>query len=446
MPRIEFVDHHLAHAASTFYASGFDEAAILIMDGSGEERSTSFFHGKALEIQERGAIALPDSLGWFYAAMTAYLGFTAYEEEGFTMGLAPFGSPSLELSEKLDRVLRLGRDGDYTVDPSFTLLGDHSVSEHFGDRMAELFGPARLPGAPLEQRHKDVAFAAQERLEAAALRLARRATEDGRLRSLCLAGGVALNCKMNGVLARSEWVDRVFVQPASHDAGTALGAAMLVAKQDGHDPRFAMDDARWGPAFSPAEVEKALKTAGVAYEAVAAIEERAADAVLAGKVVGWFDGRMEVGPRALGGRSILADASQPGMNDRVNARVKFRDPWRPFCPSLTKGAALRYLERPGEARFMTVAHEVPVARRAEIPSVVHVDGTTRPQQVEQRTHPRFFRLIERVGRASGRGVVLNTSLNVKGEPIACTPLDALRCLFSSGLDALAIEGFWVGKP
>ncbi len=445
MPRIEFVDHHLAHAASAFYASGFDEAAILIMDGSGEDRSTSFFHGRGLEIEDRGAIALPDSLGWFYAAITAYLGFTPYEEEGFTMGLAPFGRPSAELSEKLDHVLRLGSDGQYTVDPAFTLLGDHSVSEHFGDRMGELFGPPRLPGAPLEQRHKDVARAAQERLEAAALRLTRRATQGGRLRRLCLAGGVALNCKMNGVLARSEWVDQVFVQPASHDSGTALGAAMLIAKQAGHDPRFRMDDARWGPAFSPDDVEKVLRIAGVPYEAVPAIEDRAADTVLCGKVVGWFDGRLEVGPRALGGRSILADASQPGMNDRVNARVKFRDPWRPFCPSLTAEAARRYLDRPAEARFMTVAHEVPEARRAEIPSVIHVDGTTRPQQVEERTQPRFFRLIERVGRSSGRGVVLNTSLNVKGEPIACTPQDALRCLFSSGLDALAIEGFWVSK-
>ena len=445
LPRIEFFDHHLAHAASTYYASGFDQAAILIMDGSGEERSTSFFHGKDLEISDRGSVALPDSLGWFYAAITGYLGFTPYEEEGFTMGLAPFGRPSPELDEKLERVLRLGSDGSYRVDPAFTLLGDHSTSEFFGDRMGELFGSPRLPGQPLEQRHKDVAYAAQARLEAAGLRLVRRATENGRLRKLCLAGGVALNCKMNGMLAHSEWVDDVFVQPASHDSGTALGAAMLAARQAGHDPRFVMDDARWGPAFTPAEVEKVLKIAGVRYETMDALEEKAADAVLAGKIVGWFDGRMEIGPRALGGRSILADASKPGMNDVVNARVKFRDPWRPFCPSMTADAARRYLDRPGESRFMTVAYEVPEARRGEIPAVIHVDATTRPQVVTEPTQPRFFRLIERVGRATGRGVVMNTSLNVKGEPIACTPQDALRCLFSSGLDALAIEGFWVSK-
>ena len=445
VPKIEFVDHHLAHAASAFFASGFDGAAILVIDGSGEDRSTSFFRGQGLEIQDRGSIALPDSLGWFYAALTAYLGFTPYEEEGFTMGLAPFGKPDPDLDAKLERVLKLGSHGDYTVDPAYTLLGDHSVSEHFGDALATLLGPPRLQGAPIEQRHKDIAFAAQARLEAAGLELVRRVSEDGRLRNLCLAGGVALNCKMNGVFTRSRWVDRIFVQPASHDSGTALGAAMLVAKENGHDPRFAMQSAAWGPGFGAAEVERALKIAGVRYQAVAAIEERAAEAILAGKVVAWFDGRMEVGPRALGNRSILADAARPGMNDLVNARVKFRDPWRPFCPSLTESAAGRFLGRVSDGRFMTVAHDVPAPSRAVIPSVIHVDGTTRPQVVSPTTQPRFFSVIDRVGAGSGVPVVMNTSLNVKGEPIACTPVDALRCLFSSGLDALAIEGYWVTK-
>jgi len=445
VPKLEFVDHHLAHAASTFFASGFDEAAILIMDGSGEDRSTSFFHGKGLQIAERGGLALPDSLGWFYAALTAYLGFTPYEEEGFTMGLAPFGKPNAEIDAKLDQVLTLGKDGAYTVDPKYTLLGDHSVSEHFGDALATLLGPHRLPGGPIDQRHKDIAFAAQARLEAAGLGLVKRVTENGRLRNLCLAGGVALNCKMNGVFTRSQWVERIFVQPASHDSGTALGAAMLVAQQNGHDPRFAMETAGWGPSFTAAEVEKALQVAGVRYEAVPAIEERAAQAILAGKVVAWFDGRMEVGPRALGQRSILADAARPGMNDLVNARVKFRDPWRPFCPSLTQAAADRFLAHVSEGRFMTVAHDVPEASRSVVPSVIHVDGTTRPQIVSARTQPRFHGVIERVGAQTGVPVVMNTSLNVKGEPIACTPTDALRCLFSSGLDALAIEGYWVSK-
>jgi carbamoyltransferase len=445
VPRIEFVDHHLAHAASAFYASGFDESAILVLDGSGEDRSTSFYQGKGLEIRDRGCVEFPDSLGWFYAAVTAYLGFVPYEEEGFTMGLAPLGKPQPEIEDKMRRLLAWGGDGSYSVDPRFTLLGRHSFNEHFSDELVELLGPPRLQGQPLEQWHRDVALAAQNRLEEAVLRLARHATGDGRVRRLCLAGGVALNCKMNGMLAQSGIVDEIFVQPASHDSGTALGAAMWLARQAGQDPRFSMQHARWGPASSAAEVEKTLKTAGVRYERPGSVEEKAAEMIASGKVVAWFQGRMEVGPRALGGRSILADATAAGMNDHVNARVKFRDAWRPFCPSLGKDAAQRFLVNPKESRFMTVAYEVKPEARREIPAVIHVDGSTRPQVVERETDARYHRLLELLAKEKGAAIVLNTSLNVKGEPIACAPMDALRCFYSSGLDALAIEDFWVEK-
>jgi len=445
IPPIEFVTHHLAHAASAYYASGWDDAAILVFDGSGEERSTSFFRGEGREIRDGGHLDLPDSLGWFYAALTAYLGFVPYEEEGFTMGLAPYGRARPEIEEKIAGLLRFGGDGRYSVDPEYTLLGRHGVSEHFADQLVALLGPPRLPGQPIEDRHRDIAFAAQRRLEQAALRLVEHVTDRGRRRRLCLAGGVALNCKMNGLIARSEHVDALFVQPASHDAGTALGAALWLSMQAGEDPRFAMDHALWGPSFPPVEVEKALKTAGVPYCEPPDVPERAADAVAAGKVVAWFEGRMEAGPRALGARSILADATSAAMKDHVNARVKFRDPWRPFCPSLTEESAGELLDHPGEARFMTVAYEVPDRHRGRIPSVVHVDGTTRPQTVSARVQPRYHRLLARLGEQHGDAVVLNTSLNVKGEPIACTPADALRCFYSSGIDALAIEGFWVEK-
>ena len=276
------------------------------------------------------------------------------------------------------------------------------------------------------------------------LGVVRAATDGGRLRKLSLAGGVALNCKMNGVLAHSGLVDELFVQPAAHDSGTALGAAMWVARQSGEDPRFVMDHAQWGPSYAREEVKKALEIAGAAYREDDAVEETAAEALAAGKIVAWFDGRMEVGPRALGGRSILADASRKGMNDVVNARVKFRDAWRPFCPSLTEAAAAELLDRPKEARFMTVAYPVKEERRADVPSVVHVDGTTRPQAVPA-SAGRYHRLLRGLGQRTGREVVLNTSLNVKGEPIACTPMDALRCFYTSGIDALAIEGFWIEK-
>jgi carbamoyltransferase len=444
IPEIVYVDHHLAHAASAFYASGFDEAAIVIVDGSGEDHSTSRYHGNGVDIASRGHVEIPDSLGWFYAAVTAYLGFVPYEEEGFTMGLAPYGVPRPDIEEKMARLLALDGDG-YRVDPLYTLLGDHQSGEHFSDQMVGLLGPPRLRGEPLTQRHKDIAFAAQGRLEQAMLGIVRQATDSGRLRRLCLAGGVALNCKMNGVLSHSGLVDDLFVQPAAHDSGTALGAALWVSRESGEDPRFVMDHAQWGPSFSPAEVKKALDVANVTYREHPAIEDAAADALAAGRIVAWFDGRMEVGPRALGGRSILADATRPGLNDVVNARVKFRDPWRPFCPSLTGEAARDLLDRPGESRFMTVAYPVKGERRDALPSVVHVDGTTRPQTVSAAAHPRFHGLLRRLGAQTGLEIVLNTSLNVKGEPIACTPMDALRCFYSSGIDALAIEGFWIEK-
>ena len=444
IPEIVYVDHHLAHAASAFHASGFGEAAIVIVDGSGEDHSTSRYDGSGLGIVSRGHVDIPDSLGWFYAAVTAYLGFVPYEEEGFTMGLAPYGMPNPEIEDKMARLLALDGDG-YRVDPLYTLLGAHGHGEHFSDQMVELLGPPRMPGDPLTQRHKDVALAAQDRLEQAMLGIVRKATDSGRVRTLCLAGGVTLNCKMNGVLAHSGLVDELFVQPAAHDSGTALGAALWVSRESGEDPRFVMDHVQWGPSFAAAEVRKALDVAGAPYREHPAIEEAAADALAEGKIVAWFDGRMEVGPRALGGRSILADATRPGMSDVVNARVKFRDPWRPFCPSLTAEAAGDLLDRPREARFMTVAYPVKAERRDVLPAVVHVDGTTRPQVVSATVQPRYHRLLRRLGSRTGREVVLNTSLNVKGEPIACTPMDALRCFYSSGIDALAMEGFWIEK-
>ena len=445
LPRVEFVSHHLAHAASAYYASGWDQAAVLVLDGSGEERATSFFEGQGTTIHERGHIDLPDSLGWFYAAVTAYLGFVPYEEEGFTMGLAALGRPDAEIEDKISLLLASVPGGGYRVDPRYTLLGEHTLHEHFADRMIELLGPPRLAGQPLTDRHRNVAFAAQMRLETVVLELVRHATEGGRIRRLCLAGGVALNCKMNGVVARSPYIDELFVQPASHDGGAALGAALWLASQQGDDPRFRMDHAQWGPAYTASEVERVLQIAGVRFKRHPAVEEAAAEFIAAGKVVAWFQGRMEVGPRALGGRSILADASRPDMKDHINARIKFRDPWRPFCPSLTAQAARELLADNGEARFMTVAHDVPVAQRERIPAVIHVDGTTRPQIVLPERQPRYHRLLELLGKRIGMAVVLNTSLNVKGEPLACAPTDALRCFYSSGLDAMAMDDFWIEK-
>jgi carbamoyltransferase len=445
VPVFVFVDHHLAHAASAFYASGFDDASVLVIDGSGEDRSTSFYEGRGLDLKDRGSVDLPDSLGWFYAAVTSFLGFRAYEEEGFTMGLAPYGKLLPEWQDKMARLVRFESDGLYRVDPRYTLLGKHSTNEHFADELSTLLGPPRLAKDPFTQTHKDIAAAAQERLEQTVLRMVKRLVDETGARKLCVAGGVAMNCKMNGVIGASGLVDGLFVQPAAHDSGTALGAAMWVSAQSGENPRFKMDHAQWGPGYSSAEVEKAARTTGMRFTRPDSIEETAAEALAKGKVVAWFNGRMEVGPRALGGRSILAHPAIPGMNDRVNRDVKFRDSWRPFCPSMLESAAVDYLKPSLETRFMTVAAEANDRGRAEIPAVIHVDGSTRPQTVNEDSHPAYAKTIAAFARRSGVPVVLNTSLNVKGEPVACTPMDALRCFYSSGIDAIALQDLWLSK-
>jgi len=450
VPPIEFISHHLAHAASAYYASGFDHAAILVMDGSGEERSTSLYLGKENGLYEQDYIILPDSLGWFYASISAYLGFTPYLENGFLMGLAPYGKFRRDIAEKIEQVLQLDSKGKYRLDPIYTLLGSHDYHEHFSNQLVELLGPPRLREEPIKQRHKDIAYACQNLLEKAVLALASKATKEGSIRRLCLAGGVALNCKANGVLARSGLIDEIFVQPVSHDAGSALGAAMIVAQNSGDNPRFKMKHVRWGPKFSPSEVKKILDEAGVKFSKPKSIEKTTAEAIARGKIVAWFNGRMEVGPRALGARSILADPSKARMKDLINARVKHRDPWRPFCPSIIEETSHQYLdglsEKQEESAFMTVAYQVFENRRKKIPAVIHVDGSTRPQTVNRNIDRKYHNLIKIVGDKTGVPVILNTSLNIKGEPIVCTPHDALRCFSSSGLDALAIEGFWLEKP
>lgn len=445
IPEFVFVDHHLAHAASAHYASGFEDSSVLIIDGSGEDRSTSFYSGKGLALKDLGSVELPDSLGWFYAAVTSFLGFRAYEEEGFTMGLAPYGKPSAEWQDKMAKLVRFEANGLYSVDPRYTLLGKHSTNEHFADELTTLLGPPRSPKDSFTQTHKDIALAAQERLEQAVLRLVKRLVDQTGLRKLSIAGGVTMNCKMAGVIGASGLVDGLFVQPAAHDSGTALGAAMWASAQSGENPRFAMNTAQWGPGYSSAEVEKVAKTTGMKFERPDSIGEKTAEALASGKVVAWFNGRMEVGPRALGGRSILANPTIPGMNDRVNRDVKFRDAWRPFCPSMLDSAAATYLEPSLETRFMTVAAQANARGLAEIPAVIHVDGSTRPQAINTTSHPAYASMITSFGERSGVPVVMNTSLNVKGEPIACTPMDALRCFYSSGIDAIALEDLWLSK-
>jgi carbamoyltransferase len=446
VPPLRFYQHHLCHAATAFYGSGFDEAAVLVFDGHGEERTVSIYHGRGRSLRDVRHIGLPHSLGWFYAATTEYLGWDANEGEVKLMGLAPYGRPDPSLRSFVEEFLQLTPDG-VRIDPECIFYGRRSYGRIFGDKFADRLGPPRAPHEEITQRHRDIAFAVQQRLEEAALHLARLAVHETGSRNLCVAGGVALNCKMTGTLHRARIADRLFVQPLSYDAGAALGAAMLAAQDAGDDCRFVMDHLQYGPAYDDAAIEAVLQRNGLLYQRCDDVADAAAALVASGKVVGWFQGRMEAGPRALGGRSILADPRHPSMSDTVNDKVKFRERWRPFALSILAERAADYLVDPIDAPFMVMAFEVVPERRAEIAAALHpADHTTRPQTVRREVNPRFWALIDAFHRRTGVPGVLNTSFNVKGEPIVCSPTDAVRCFYGTGMDALAIGSFLLEKP
>lgn len=445
VPRIEYYPHHLCHAASAFFCSGMQQAAVLVMDGSGEEVATTAWRGDGLSLEKLWSIDLPHSLGWFYSAFTEYLGFRHSRDEGKVMGLAAYGRPDERWQALMRRIVRLSPDGSYELDPAWGKYGRCSVGEHFSDEVIERFGPPRLPEGPIEQRHKDIAWAAQERLEQAMAGLVQGAIRDAGHRDLCMAGGVAMNCKANGAILRASGVGKLFVQPAADDSGAALGAALLGARDLGDDPRHRQRTAALGPGFSPDQARSALDGAGLGFEEPADLADAVAARVARGEVVGWVQGRLESGSRALGHRSIVALPSDPGMKDRVNLRVKLREPWRPYAPSMTSSGAVELLGEDRDLPFMIVARDVSPAAAARFPSVVHVDGTARPQTVDSAVDPEWHGLIRAVGRHAGSEVVLNTSLNVRGKPIDLGPREALRTFFSTGMDAIAIGPFLVTK-
>ena len=445
IPPLRFYQHHLCHAATAFYCSGLTEAAVLIFDGHGEERTVSLYHGKERSLRPLRHLRLPNSLGWFYCAMTEYPGWDPNEGEVKLMGLAPYGRPDPALRAFVNSFLELTPDG-VRLDPDCIFYGRRSYGRFFGDKIVDSLGQPRGSSEEITQRHRDIAMAVQQRLEEAALHLARLTLRETGSRNLCVAGGVALNCKMTGMLHSSGIADRLFIQPLSYDAGSAMGAAMLAAEEAGDDCRFAMEHLQFGPEYDDATIETVLKRNRLSYRRSADIADDVAALVAAGKVVGWFQGRMEAGPRALGGRSIIADPRPAAMSDTVNNKVKFREPWRPFALSILAERAAEYLVKPVDAPFMVMAFDVVPGRETEIAAALHSgDRTTRPQTVRREVNPRFWALIEAFCRRTGVPGVLNTSFNVKGEPIVCSPTDALRCFYGTGMDALAIGTFLLEK-
>lgn len=447
VPPLEFYPHHRTHAAAAFFLSHHDEALVLTVDGSGDSDCTTLWHGRGTTLEPLHRIEIPHSLGWFYAAITEYLGFDAYDGEYKVMGLAAYGKENLDFRAKLEKVVRVGPSGfDYEVDPKYIHHGPHTYSDRFTDALPELIGmPPRQGPKKLEPIHESLAFETQRLLEETVIRLVSHFRKETGLRKLCVAGGVGLNVKMNSRIHRMALFDEVAAFPIPTDSGLAIGAPIgFWVDRTGKRPE-PLDHLYLGPGFEDADIENQLQQCGLAYSRPADLASATADLLAGGKVVGWFQGRMEGGPRALGGRSILADPRSIEARDRVNAAIKFREYWRPFCPSLTVESAARFMKQSAPAPFMINAFESTPEAEQKVPAVVHVDHTMRVQTVDAATNPRYHAMLQAFEKKTGVPVVLNTSFNVKGEAIVCTPRDAIRTFFATGIDALAIGAFIVEK-
>jgi carbamoyltransferase len=445
-PKPIFLDHHLCHAASSVLVSPFESAAVLVVDGASEAHTTMLARAEGQRIDVVSRIPLPHSLGQFYAAVTAYLGFKPDHDEYIVMGLAAYGEPRFQQIIR-DQILRLLPDGGFEFNTG--LLDFHLARQRiFGSTLIELLGPPRRPEEEITQRHRDVAASAQRALENTLLHVARHLHKVTGLDRLCLAGGVAYNCVANSRLWREAGFRDIYVPPAAGDSGAALGAALwLNARRGALTNRVAMPSASWGPEFSEEDCRGALDKVGLAATRLSdeALFEKVASELAHGRLVFWFQGRMEWGPRALGNRSLLADPRREDMRELINAKVKLREPFRPFAPAVIEERAGEYFDLPGPSPFMLFTAPVRTSIKGIIPAVVHIDGSARVQTVARDSNPRFHRLLEAFGRQTGIPVLLNTSFNVN-EPIVCTPHEAISSFLRTEVEWLALGNLLVGRP
>ena len=474
--KLLFAEHHQSHAASAFYPSPFRDAVVLTMDGVGEWATTSVAIGHGNDLEMMREIHFPHSLGLLYSAFTYYTGFKVNSGEYKVMGLAPYGEPKY-LQTILDHLIDLKPDGTFRLNLDYFAYCTGLTMTN--GKFDALFGGApRRPKEPLTQRHMDLAASAQAVIEEAVLRLTRSLRAETGIPNLCLAGGVALNCVANGKVLRDGRFDDIWIQPAAGDAGGALGAALTASHRlfsepaslpvsSGRSGTDAMRGALLGPAFSLDEIRVTLDAAGARHEMLAddALIDTTAEALAAGQAVGWFQGRMEFGPRALGSRSILADARSPTMQKTLNLKVKHRESFRPFAPSVLREDVADWFELDRDSPYMLLVVDVKAGRRklsaeaqdalfgidrlnvprSDVPAVTHVDYSARVQTVDRETNPRYHALLEAFKARTGCPVIVNTSFNVRGEPIVCTPADAFRCFMGTNLDCLAIGNCFLRK-
>lgn len=424
-----FVDHHVAHAASAYYPSPFESAAILTLDGRGERATTTYSVGRNNEMTRIGQVDMPHSLGLLYEKITTHLGFLQSSDEYKVMALASYGKPVFE--KDFREIIQISGNGNYTI---------------HDDNLEERFGPARLRHEPFTGHHFNIAHSLQKVLEESAIEITDWLHESTGEENLCMAGGVALNCVMNSRIMQHGTFKNIWVQPAAGDAGTALGAAIWIDKQErkstGRD--FIMDHAYWGPQYDDTEIEEFLKKSKISYRVMDDQAKETADILAENKIIGWFQGPMEFGPRALGSRSILASPIDPSMQNRLN-EIKDREDFRPVAPVVMEEDAAEWFEKGAYSPFMLFVYDVKADKADRIPAVKHVDGTARIQTINRDQHPSYYNLLKAFKEKTGVPVLVNTSFNTLGKPIVCTPRDAVECFWSSPFDALVMGRFLIEK-
>ena len=456
------VEHHVAHLASTFYCSPFEEAALLSADGLGDFASSMWGAGTGRSMTFHGSVAFPHSLGLYYSAVTQYLGFLKFGDEYKVMGLGAYGEPEFlpefrEIVHSNGARFHLGLEyfTHHRTGPEMSWAeADKTpvLGKMYSEQMPRKLGPTRAPEAPIEQRHKNLACSLQARLEEVYLGMLERLHRETGLKSVCLAGGVAFNCVANGKIPASTGFENVYVHPAAGDAGLAVGAAQFVWHQLLGNPRaFAMEHAYWGPEFSREEIRAAIESSRLAENGCSVSElpeeellRKTAAIIADGKILGWFQGRAEWGPRALGNRSIVADPRRPEMKEILNRRIKHREIFRPFAPSILAERTGEWFEQSQPSPFMTMAYAVKREKRGQIPAPTHVDGTGRLQTVTRTANPRYWKLISEFEQQAGVPVVLNTSFN-DNEPIVCKPQEAIDCFERTQMDALVLGDFLIRR-
>lgn len=433
-----FIKHHLSHAASAFLVSPFEEAAILTADGVGEWATMALGAGKAGQIRMIKESHFPDSLGLFYTAITTYLGFEALNGEGKVMGLAGYGEPVY--LEKLKEMVSVKPDGSLRLDQSF--FGFNKGSRMYSGKLVRALGKERAPENKIEQRHCDIASSLQKFTEDVLIKAANNLYRETRLDKLCLAGGLFLNCIANNKILEHTPFKEIFVQPAAGDSGGALGVASYIYHSLlGKERNYVMEDACLGPDFSRTRIRRALVNAGINFREMedGDLFKYAAGLILQDKIVGWFQGQMEFGPRALGNRSLLANPCNPGMKDILNSKVKKREPFRPYAPVVLEERADEFFRIKQPSPFMLIAGSVREEKAAVIPAVTHVDKTARVQTLSRKANPRLWQLIKEFEQLTGIPLLINTSFNLRGEPIVCTPEDAVSCFKRSRMDCLILD-------